>query len=131
MIALRIASATPETSRGEFQAPRRATDDAVRHRRVGCAANCRALVASDGRVVRLRAGRTGRMYPRCDPGVPAAHWFEREIHDLYGVVPDGHPRLEPLVRHEPDPREITLGDRQRCRGPSTAAHSDCRALACS
>ncbi len=29
----------------------------------------------------------------------AAHWFEREIHDLWGLVPQGHPRLEPLVRH--------------------------------
>jgi formate hydrogenlyase subunit 5 len=36
-------------------------------------------------------------YPALTPLVGAAFWYEREIHDLFGVVPDGHPRLEPLV----------------------------------
>ena len=31
------------------------------------------------------------------PGIPAAAWYEREIHDLFGLVPTGHPRLDPLV----------------------------------
>jgi Ni,Fe-hydrogenase III large subunit len=39
---------------------------------------------------------TGR-YPSLTPEVPAAFWYERAIHDLYGVVPDGHPRPDPLV----------------------------------
>jgi formate hydrogenlyase subunit 5 len=39
-------------------------------------------------------------YPSITPRVPAAHWYEREIHDLHGIVPVGHPRLEPLVVHE-------------------------------
>jgi formate hydrogenlyase subunit 5 len=36
-------------------------------------------------------------YPALTPAVGAAFWYEREIHDLFGVVPGGHPRLEPLV----------------------------------
>jgi formate hydrogenlyase subunit 5 len=36
-------------------------------------------------------------YPALTPQVGSAFWYEREIHDLFGVVPEGHPRLEPLV----------------------------------
>lgn len=48
-------------------------------------------------------------YPAITPEVPAAFWHEREIHDLFGVVPLGHPRLDPLVLpladgHGPRPR---------------------------
>ena len=36
-------------------------------------------------------------YPAVTPLVGAAFWYERELHDLFGVTPDGHPRLEPLT----------------------------------
>ena len=36
-------------------------------------------------------------YPAVTPRVGAAFWYEREVHDLFGVVPEGHPRLEPLI----------------------------------
>jgi formate hydrogenlyase subunit 5 len=36
-------------------------------------------------------------YTTATPAVPAAAWYEREIHDLFGLVPMGHPRLDPLV----------------------------------
>ncbi|MGH3125187.1 MAG: NADH-quinone oxidoreductase subunit C, partial [Streptosporangiaceae bacterium] len=36
-------------------------------------------------------------YPALTPRLGAAFWYEREIHDLFGVVPDGHPRLQPLI----------------------------------
>jgi len=36
-------------------------------------------------------------YPAVTPRVGAAFWYERAVHDLFGVVPDGHPRLEPLT----------------------------------
>ncbi len=58
-----------------------------------------ALLARDGGVdaisATLAAGVTS--YRAWSPGIPAAFWYERALHDLVGVVPDGHPRLEPLV----------------------------------
>ncbi|MBN9743299.1 NADH-quinone oxidoreductase subunit D [Amycolatopsis sp. A1MSW2902] len=36
-------------------------------------------------------------YSSLTPRIPAAFWYERKLHDLYGVVPQGHPRLDPLV----------------------------------
>jgi formate hydrogenlyase subunit 5 len=39
----------------------------------------------------------GLSYPALTPVVPAAFWYERALHDLSGVVPDGHPRLDPLL----------------------------------
>jgi formate hydrogenlyase subunit 5 len=43
----------------------------------------------------LPAGQAS--YPALTPLLGAAFWYERELHDLFGVVPAGHPRLEPLV----------------------------------
>ena len=37
-------------------------------------------------------------YPALTPRLGAAFWYEREIHDRFGVVPAGHPRLTPLIR---------------------------------
>ena len=45
--------------------------------------------------------------PYDDPRLPtvtsvwrAADWYEREAHDLFGIVFDGHPGLNPLVLYE-------------------------------
>jgi Ni,Fe-hydrogenase III large subunit/Ni,Fe-hydrogenase III component G len=38
-------------------------------------------------------------YPSLTPFVPAAHWLERELQDLLGVTPLGHPDPRPLVAH--------------------------------
>jgi formate hydrogenlyase subunit 5 len=49
----------------------------------------RTLIAPDG---------DGSLsYPALTPDVPAAFWYERALHDLSGVVPTGHPRLDPLL----------------------------------
>jgi formate hydrogenlyase subunit 5 len=44
-------------------------------------------------------------YPALTPVLGAAFWYEREIHDLFGVVPAGHPRLEPLILPLHDDRQ--------------------------
>jgi len=38
--------------------------------------------------------------PSATRTAPAAAWYERELHDQYGVEIDGHPDLRPLVFHE-------------------------------
>jgi len=58
-----------------------------------------ALVAHDGDITALAATLPAGVthYPALTPQLPAAFWYERAIHDLVGLVPDGHPRLDPLV----------------------------------
>ncbi len=47
-------------------------------------------------------GTAGLSYPSLTPQVPAAFWYERALHDLSGVVPVGHPRLDPLLLPLPE-----------------------------
>ncbi|MGH9055131.1 MAG: NADH-quinone oxidoreductase subunit C [Acidimicrobiales bacterium] len=63
------------------------------------AVTLRALVAVPGRLDVLAADLPAGewRYPALTPRVPAASWYEREIHDLFGLEAAGHPRLDPLV----------------------------------
>ncbi|MDF2568510.1 MAG: Ni,Fe-hydrogenase large subunit [Sporomusa sp.] len=45
-------------------------------------------------------------FPSLTPLMTAAAWYEREIHDLFGLTPLGHPDLRPLVLHENWPRGV-------------------------
>jgi formate hydrogenlyase subunit 5 len=36
-------------------------------------------------------------YPALTPAVPGAAWYEREIADMFGLLPEGHRRVDPLV----------------------------------
>jgi len=42
-------------------------------------------------------------YDSLTPVYPAAAWYEREINDMFGISPIGHPDLRPLVLHESFP----------------------------
>ncbi|MFA4986274.1 MAG: NADH-quinone oxidoreductase subunit C [Candidatus Brocadiia bacterium] len=39
-------------------------------------------------------------YPALTPVCPQAHWFEREISEQWGVIPQGHPWLKPIRFHK-------------------------------
>jgi Ni,Fe-hydrogenase III large subunit/Ni,Fe-hydrogenase III component G len=43
---------------------------------------------------------THPVVPSLTTAVPAANWHEREMRDLFGIVPDGHPDPRPLVVHD-------------------------------
>ena len=59
-----------------------------------------AHVAGPGRIDALETSLPpgAASYPALTPRIAAAFWYERVIHDETGVIPDGHPRLAPLVR---------------------------------
>jgi len=42
-------------------------------------------------------------FPSITINIPAAHWYEREIHDMFGLVPEGHPDLRRLIFHDSFP----------------------------
>jgi len=44
--------------------------------------------------------------PSLTTAVPAANWHEREVQDLFGIVPIGHPDPRPLVVHDGWPRGV-------------------------
>ena len=46
--------------------------------------------------LRVFATDVSDRYPSLTPDCPAAHWFEREIAEQWGVVPHGHPWLKPI-----------------------------------
>jgi len=58
------------------------------------------VVDVDNREYRVfHCAAEGRI-PSATPVTPAAAWYERELHDQFGVAIDGHPDLRPLVLHE-------------------------------
>ncbi|MBX9689792.1 MAG: NADH-quinone oxidoreductase subunit C, partial [Candidatus Obscuribacterales bacterium] len=40
-------------------------------------------------------------YPSLTPRISQAHWQERSTWDMFGLLPEGHPRLKPAVLHLP------------------------------
>jgi formate hydrogenlyase subunit 5 len=81
--------------------------------RGGATVTLSAHVAAPGRIDTLEATLPpgARGYPSltlAPPAIGAAFWYERLIHDQTGIVPEGHPRLAPLVKPgDPLPRHVT------------------------
>lgn len=46
------------------------------------------------------------VYPALTPHLPAAHWAERAIGDMFGIRATGHPRWKSLILHEAWPAEF-------------------------
>ncbi len=67
-----------------------------------------AFLNRDGSTLAIRVGVDPAMprYPSVTPMLPAAHWDEREVADLLGVIPEGHPEPRPLVRRPDWPADV-------------------------
>jgi Ni,Fe-hydrogenase III large subunit len=55
-----------------------------------------ALADDDSGEIGLLATDVAGSYPALTPDCPAAHYFEREIHEQWAVRPEGHPWLKPV-----------------------------------
>jgi formate hydrogenlyase subunit 5 len=72
---------------------------------VTLSAHVATAVGIDTLETELPPGATS--YPALTPLLGAAFWYERVIHDQLGLVPEGHPRLAPLIRPgDPLPRHV-------------------------
>jgi formate hydrogenlyase subunit 5 len=65
-------------------------------------------------------------YPALTPRLEAAFWYEREIADMFGVIPEGHPRPEPLLL--PQSPASALRPRPGAPGGPAGIDPDPRAL---
>ncbi|MHB8172935.1 MAG: hydrogenase large subunit [Nitrospirota bacterium] len=67
-------------------------------------------------ILTMRLREDSLSYESITPLVPAAHWYEREMRDMFGIVPEGHPDPRPLCLHGmygdvyPLRRDITTDD---------------------
>ena len=62
-----------------------------------------AVLADDSRgLLGATATSVAAAYPALTPDCPEASYFERELAEQCGVVPEGHPWLAPVRRHPPD-----------------------------
>jgi Ni,Fe-hydrogenase III large subunit len=66
-------------------------------------------VLADGHAGTLLLSSTDvtEKYPALTPECPQAHWFEREIAEQCGVIPQAHPWLKPIRLHSPIPPGVT------------------------
>jgi len=56
-----------------------------------------AVLADDKTsLLKLVSTIVGKSYSALTPEIPALHWFEREIYEQYGIVPENHPWLKPI-----------------------------------
>jgi formate hydrogenlyase subunit 5 len=108
---------------GLFAAQRSSTAAAQR----GGAVALSALVAVPGGIDTLETTLPPgtASYPALTPRLNAAFWYERVIHDQTGIVPQGHPRLAPLIRAG-DPQEYTLPRHVAGYGLFTIPHGPVR-----
>jgi formate hydrogenlyase subunit 5 len=65
-----------------------------------------AHLAGEGDIRTVDAPVSGDSYPSVTASVGAAFWYERELHDMFGLRPVGHPRLEPLILPLPERRQM-------------------------
>ncbi|HQP37872.1 MAG TPA: NADH-quinone oxidoreductase subunit C [Polyangiaceae bacterium] len=49
--------------------------------------------------LKMASTEVGDRYPSLTPDCPSAHWFEREIAEVWAIVPEGHPWLKPIRFH--------------------------------
>lgn len=95
-VAIWMEAITQATMHGKLQCVF-ANDERVIN---GCFA-IYALVAdcAAGKIHQFGLLTEDEKFPSLTPLIPSAAWYEREIHDLFGLQPLEHPDLKPLIIH--------------------------------
>lgn len=63
------------------------------------------LARSNESTLGVTSSSVGQAYPSLTPVQPALHLFERELHEKFGITPQGHPWLKPVrFPHAEGPR---------------------------
>lgn len=57
-------------------------------------------------VIKVAVPPDDMTFPSITAEVPAAHWYEREIRDLFGLQPQGHPDSRRLALHKDWPENL-------------------------
>ena len=57
-------------------------------------------------IFETNTGEKSPYFPSLTPFLPQANWHEREIRDLFGLIPEGHPDPRPLILHEDWPKDF-------------------------
>ena len=78
------------------------------------ATNLTAVLVDAEKVFAVDTDLAQDHYPSLTEQVPAAFWYERALHDLSGITPLGHPRLDPLLL----PRDATTHPPRPGREPA-------------
>lgn len=73
------------------------------------------------KAVCLESPVEGKSYHSLTPRIPLCHWQERICWDMFGLVPEGHPRLKPVLLHKPYELDFFP-----LRGENGANHSEVR-----
>ena len=62
-----------------------------------------AMLSQDSlsRILPLCSDLEEDSFPSLTPLCAQAHWFEREIHEQWALLPKGHPWLKPIRFHAP------------------------------
>ncbi len=64
------------------------------------------LIEVNGHEYRMISAPVTGSIPSATEITPAAAWYERELHDQYGIECDGHPDPRPLLFHENWPENV-------------------------
>lgn len=59
------------------------------------------LARGDEGILSLLSMRARGRFRSLTPECPQAHWFERDMAEQWGIVPEGHPWLKPVRLHPP------------------------------
>lgn len=79
--------------------------------------------AEDPLILETSLPADGLSYDALSPVLPAAFWYERALHDLFGIDPKGHPGLDPLLLPLTDPAHAPLPGTARRPKPLTPDES--------